>query len=74
MELLIIEDDPLIGKALRKGFSEAGHSCIWAKEGQRGLELASGQQFDAIILDLMLPGRLAWTCSSSCEFAAFKHP
>jgi two-component system, OmpR family, response regulator len=57
MELLVIEDDPLIGKALRKGFFEAGHSCMWAKEGQRGLELASGQQFDAIILDLMLPGR-----------------
>src|ERR1700730_12966288 len=57
MELLVIEDDPLIGKALRKGFSEAGHTCMWAKEGQRGLELASGQQFDAIILDLMLPGR-----------------
>ena len=57
MDLLVIEDDPLIGKALRKGFSEAGHTCMWAKEGQRGLELASGQQFDAIILDLMLPGR-----------------
>jgi two-component system, OmpR family, response regulator len=57
MELLVIEDDPLIGKALRKGFSEAGHTCMWAKEGHRGLEMASGQQFDAIILDLMLPGR-----------------
>jgi two-component system OmpR family response regulator/two-component system copper resistance phosphate regulon response regulator CusR len=57
MELLVIEDDPLIGKALRKGISEAGHGCVWAKEGHRGLELASGQQFDAIILDLMLPGR-----------------
>jgi two-component system, OmpR family, response regulator len=56
MELLVIEDDPLIGKALRKGFTEAGHGCMWAKEGQRGLELASGQQFDAIVLDLMLPG------------------
>ncbi len=56
MDLLVIEDDPLIGKALRKGLSEAGHGCMWAKEGQRGLELASGQQFDAIILDLMLPG------------------
>jgi len=57
MDLLVIEDDPLIGKALRKGLSEAGHSCIWAKEGERGLELALGQQFDAVILDLMLPGR-----------------
>jgi two-component system OmpR family response regulator/two-component system copper resistance phosphate regulon response regulator CusR len=57
LELLVVEDDPLIGKTLRKGLSEAGHSCMWAKDGQRGLELACGQQFDAIILDLMLPAR-----------------
>jgi len=57
MDLLVIEDDAVIGKSLRKGLSEAGHGCVWAKEGERGLELALGQQFDAIILDLMLPGR-----------------
>src|SRR5262245_53940581 len=57
LEILVIEDDPLIGKALRKGLSESGHGCMWAKEGQRGLELANGQQFDAIVLDLMLPGK-----------------
>jgi two-component system OmpR family response regulator len=56
MELLVIEDDPLIGKTLRQGLSELGHGCLWAKDGKRGLELAGGQQFDAIILDLMLPG------------------
>jgi two-component system OmpR family response regulator len=56
MDLLVIEDDPLIGKALRKGFSEAGHTCQWASEGTRGLELALGGTFDVIILDLMLPG------------------
>src|SRR5690242_14476279 len=57
MDLLVIEDDPLIGRSLRKGLVEAGHDCVWAKEGERGLELASGSQFDVIILDLMLPGR-----------------
>ncbi len=57
MDLLVIEDDPVIGKSLRKGLQEAGHGCVWAKDGDRGLELASGQQFEAIILDLMLPGR-----------------
>jgi two-component system OmpR family response regulator len=56
MQLLVIEDDPLIGKTLRQGLSESGHACMWAKDGLRGLELASSQQFDAIILDLMLPG------------------
>jgi two-component system OmpR family response regulator/two-component system copper resistance phosphate regulon response regulator CusR len=57
MELLVIEDDPQIGKTLRQGLTEAGHGCVWAKDGDRGLELAAGQQFDAVILDLMLPGR-----------------
>jgi len=57
MELLVIEDDQVIGKALRKGLSEAGHGCAWAKDGERGLELAASQQFEAIILDLMLPGQ-----------------
>src|ERR1700686_3394910 len=57
MELLIAEDEPVIGKALRQGFREAGHACVWAKDGDKGWELSRSQQFDAIILDLMLPGK-----------------
>src|SRR5262245_27170829 len=56
MDVLVIEDDPVLGKTLRKGFEEAGHGCTWLKEGGRGLDTARGQQFDSIILDLMLPG------------------
>lgn len=55
-ELLIIEDDNVIGKSLVQGFSECGHTCAWAKDGIKGLQLARSQQFDAIILDLNLPG------------------
>ena len=57
MEFLLIEDDPLIGKSLKKGLNEAGHECFWAREGMLGLEKALGQQFDAIIMDIMLPGK-----------------
>lgn len=57
MELLIVEDDPVIGKSLQRGFLEAGHECVWTKDGTKGLELARLQQHDAIILDLMLPGK-----------------
>jgi two-component system OmpR family response regulator/two-component system copper resistance phosphate regulon response regulator CusR len=57
MDLLIIEDDAVIGKALRQAFTEAGHDCVWVKDGQRGLASAATQQFAAIVLDLMLPGR-----------------
>jgi two-component system OmpR family response regulator/two-component system copper resistance phosphate regulon response regulator CusR len=61
MEILVVEDDPVIGKNLHKGFLEAKHNCAWVKDGPRGLELARSQQFDAIILDLMLPGESGLT-------------
>jgi two-component system OmpR family response regulator/two-component system copper resistance phosphate regulon response regulator CusR len=56
MNLLVIEDDPAIGRALRTGFSEAGHECSLVKDGLRGLAQAKTQRFDAIVLDVMLPG------------------
>jgi len=56
MELLVVEDDPVIGKALRQAMCEAGHECQWVKDGARGLAEAATQRFDAIFLDLMLPG------------------
>lgn len=56
MDILVIEDDPVIGKSLQKGFIEAGHTCTWARDGVRGLELARNKCLDAITLDLALPG------------------
>jgi two-component system OmpR family response regulator len=56
MNVLVVEDDPVIGKSLSKGLSEAGHTCVWVKTGQQGLEQGLSQRFDAIVLDLLLPG------------------
>jgi two-component system, OmpR family, response regulator len=57
MNLLIIEDDSLIGKSLQKGFVESSHECTWVKDGNRGLQEALTHRYDAIVLDLMLPGQ-----------------
>src|SRR5262249_9149192 len=56
VNLLVVEDDPIIGKSLRQGLSEAGHDCQWTKSGDEALALVLGRQFDAILLDIMLPG------------------
>lgn len=56
MDILIIEDDPVIGKAVLKGLQEAGHDCQWLKEGTAGLEAARTQKHDVMILDLLIPG------------------
>src|SRR5262249_42358875 len=49
-------DDPVIGKAVQKGLSEAGHECTWVKDGKDGLAHAMSQKYDVIVLDLLLPG------------------
>jgi two-component system OmpR family response regulator/two-component system copper resistance phosphate regulon response regulator CusR len=56
MEILIIEDDPVIGKAVQQGITEAGHECTWVKDSRPGYEQAMSQRFDVIVLDLMIPG------------------
>jgi two-component system OmpR family response regulator len=57
MQVLVVEDDPVIGGALRRGFSENGFSCAWATDGEAGLVKARSGKFDAIVLDVMLPGK-----------------
>jgi two-component system OmpR family response regulator/two-component system copper resistance phosphate regulon response regulator CusR len=56
MNVLVVEDDPVIGKSLSRGLSEAGHTCVWVKDGERGLESGLSHRFEAIVLDLLLPG------------------
>lgn len=55
MRILLVEDDPLIGKAVSRGLEDVGHSCTWTKNGRSGLEEALSQRHDAIVLDMMLP-------------------
>ncbi|MFO1041501.1 MAG: response regulator transcription factor [Planctomycetaceae bacterium] len=57
MRILVVEDDPAIGRALQQGFTESGHMCEWVQDGSAGTDAAKSQQFDAIVLDLMLPKR-----------------
>lgn len=56
MNILLVEDDRVSGKSLFKGLTEAGHICVWVKDGKNGLEQGLSQRFDAIVLDLLLPG------------------
>lgn len=55
MDLLVIEDEAVLGKALQKGLADAGHNCTWIRSGSKGLEMARSQTYDVIVLDLMLP-------------------
>jgi DNA-binding response OmpR family regulator len=56
MRILIIEDDPAIATNLYDFLSARGHSVDAAGDGVTGLHLAVREPFDAIVLDLGLPG------------------
>jgi two-component system OmpR family response regulator len=57
VRVLVVEDDPAIGAFVVKGLREAGYTVDHATDGQEGFDLARRERYDAIVLDLMLPGR-----------------
>jgi two-component system OmpR family response regulator len=54
--LLVVEDDEAMSSALERGLAAEGFAVTVASDGVEGLALTEGQRFDAIVLDLMLPG------------------
>ena len=55
MRVLIIEDERGMAELLKKGLEEENHRAALAFDGVEGLELARSYEFEAIVLDLMLP-------------------
>ena len=57
MRILVIEDEPKVGRALREGLQAEDYDVTLAPTGEEGFFLASSQPFDLIVLDILLPGR-----------------
>ena len=57
MRILVIEDEPKVGRALREGLQAEDYDVTLAPTGEEGFFLASSQSFDLIVLDILLPGR-----------------
>ncbi len=56
MRILVVEDDKDVAGFVVRGLKEAGHVVEHADNGRDGLFLAASENFDAIVLDRMLPG------------------
>lgn len=56
MRILLVEDDPMVGKAIRAGLSEAGFAVDWLRDGSSALTALQQRLHDAVVLDLGLPG------------------
>jgi DNA-binding response OmpR family regulator len=56
MQVLVVEDEPRMSELLRQGLEEEGHSVVLTGDGREALAMAEAHPFDAIVLDVMLPG------------------
>ena len=57
MRVLIVEDDESMAGSLRRGLTDEGYLVDVAHDGSVGLALALDVDYEAVVLDVMLPGR-----------------
>jgi len=56
VRLLVVEDELRLGAALKRGLAAEGIVVDLATDGPAGLEAARHGEYDAVVLDVMLPG------------------
>lgn len=56
MKILLIEDEPETAEYVAQGLAEEGHRLSVARDGRDGLFRATGEDWDLLIIDRMLPG------------------
>jgi two-component system, OmpR family, response regulator len=57
VKILVVEDDKKLGGFVRKGLEAQGFAVDFCDNGDDGYTLATTRSYDAIVLDIMLPGR-----------------
>jgi len=55
MRILVVEDEPRLGRALQRGLTAEGYRVDLATDGIAGLEAIRHESYDTVILDIMLP-------------------
>jgi DNA-binding response OmpR family regulator len=74
MRILVIEDEPKLGEALREGLQAEQYAVSLAHTGEEGFYLAQAENFDVLILDVMLPGRSGLEILATMRGRGFKTP
>lgn len=55
MRILVVEDEKKVASFIKKGLEEEFYSVDTANDGKEGLRLATSEEYDLIVLDVMLP-------------------
>jgi two-component system copper resistance phosphate regulon response regulator CusR len=60
MKVLVVEDEPKTGMYIKQGLTEAGFVTDLTGDGLEGMQLALAEDYDLVVLDIMLPGVDGW--------------
>ena len=74
VRILLVEDNADLGDAVENRLTQAGHAVTWVKDGNDVLPAVSGENFDAMALDLMLPNRSGFELIKLLRKAGFDAP
>ena len=74
MRILIVEDERKTAAYLQKGLAESGFVVDIAYRGDDGLHLALTQDYDLVVLDVMLPGQDGWSVLKALRGAEKQFP
>lgn len=74
MRILVVEDEAHIVEYLRKSLMAEGFAVDAATDGNKGLEMALSQSYDAITLDIMLPGMNGYDVCKEIRAAGIETP
>lgn len=72
MRILVVEDEPKVARFLERGLRQQFHAVDLAPNGDEALRLAGENDYDLVVLDVMLPGRDGFSVLR--ELRAGKHP
>ena len=72
--MLVVEDDPKLLRALERGLLLEGYDVLGAATGEKGLGHARSEEFDAVVLDLLLPDLDGFAVCRSLRAADVRTP
>jgi len=74
MRILVVEDERKVASFIKHGLEEERYIVEVANDGVTGLEMAMNNHFDAILLDVMLPGKDGFTILKELRDAGISTP
>jgi two-component system copper resistance phosphate regulon response regulator CusR len=60
LKALLVEDERPLGLAVTRVLTDAGFHVSWTADGQRGFEAGLNEEFDLVVLDVLLPHKNGW--------------